>query len=114
GAAFSTVMPVPRTAFRWVRGEELLSSFESSPGKLRRFSTRCGSHTFADRPNQPNVLLRLGCLDTPITDRPKLHMWRSEGASWYDPGDVRPEFSEAPSLLATTGLSRSKWPMPKD
>jgi len=36
GAAFSTVMPVPRQSFRWLRGEELLSSFESSPGKLRR------------------------------------------------------------------------------
>jgi len=97
GAAFSTVMPVPRAAFRWLRGEELLSSFESSPGKLRRFCTRCGSHIVADRPNQPNVLLRLGCLDTPITDRPKLHMWRSEAASWYDPGDVLAEFPEAPS-----------------
>lgn len=75
----------------------LLSSFESSPGKLRRFCTRCGSHIVADRPNQPNVLLRLGCLDTPVTDRPKPHMWRSEAASWYDPGDVLPEFPEAPS-----------------
>jgi hypothetical protein len=97
GAAFSTVMPVPRESFRWLRGEELLSSFESSPGKLRRFCTRCGSHIVADRPNQPNVLLRLGCLDTPITDRPKLHMWRSEAASWYDPGDVLAEFPKAPS-----------------
>src|SRR5262249_62260761 len=41
GAAFSTVMPVPRAAFRWLRGEELVSSFESSPGKLRRFCTTC-------------------------------------------------------------------------
>ena len=67
GAAFSTVMPVPRHFFRWLRGKELLSTFESSPGKLRRFCTRCGSHIVAERPNQPNVLLRLGCLDTPIT-----------------------------------------------
>jgi hypothetical protein len=43
------------------------------------------------------VLLRLGCLDTPITDRPKLHMWRSEAAGWYDPDDVLAEFPEAPS-----------------
>src|SRR5215468_3949502 len=77
GAAFSTVMPVPRAAFRWLRGEELLSSFESSPGKRRRFCTRCGSHI--------------------VADRPKLHMWRSEAASWYNPRDVLPEFPEAPS-----------------
>src|SRR5262245_48074300 len=48
GHALSTVMPVPQGAFRWLRGEELLSSFESSPGKLRRFCTRCGSHIVAD------------------------------------------------------------------
>ena len=90
-------MPVPRESFRWLRGEELLSSFESSPGKLRRFCTRCGSHIVADQPNQPSVLLRLGCLDAPVTDRPKLRMWRSEAARWYDPGDVLPEFPEAPS-----------------
>ena len=55
-------MPVPRQSFRWLRGEELLSSFESSSGKLRRFHTRCGSHIVADRPDQPNVLLRLGVM----------------------------------------------------
>src|ERR1700746_1595294 len=53
-------------------GEELLLSFEPSRGKLRRFCTRCGSHI--------------------VADRPKLHMRCSEGASWYDPGDVLPEF----------------------
>ena len=91
GSAFSSVMPVPRDRFRWVRGEDLLSTFESSPGKFRRFCSRCGSQIFAERPAQPNVLLRLGCLDTPITDRPKQHIWRSDGASWFDPKDQLPE-----------------------
>jgi hypothetical protein len=96
GSAFLTVMPVPRSAFRWVRGEALLRSFESSPGKFRRFCSTCGSHIFAERLAQPNVLLRLGCLDTPIAERPSLHMWRSDGASWYDPNERLPEWPEAP------------------
>ena len=96
GSAFSSVMPVPRDRFRWVKGEELLSSFESSPGKWRRFCSRCGSQIVAERPAQPNVLLRLGCLDTPITDRPKEHIWRSDGASWFDPKDQLPEWAEFP------------------
>src|SRR5262249_43222220 len=93
-AAFSSVAAVPRERFRWVRGQELLSSFESSPGKLRRFCSRCGSPLFAERVGQPTVMLRLGCLDTPVTDRPKLHMWRSLGAAWYDPKDQLPERPE--------------------
>ena len=93
-SAFSSVMPVPRQSFRWVRGEDLLSSYESSPGKFRRFCSRCGSHVIAERANQPNVLLRLGCLDTPMLDRAKAHIWRSDGATWFDPKDVAPEFAD--------------------
>ena len=85
GAAFSSVTAVPREKFRWVRGEALLAGYESSPGKFRRFCSRCGSHIVAERVAQPVVLLRLGCLDTPVTERPQLHIWRSDGASWYDP-----------------------------
>ena len=53
--------------------------------------TRCGSHQMAERTAQPVVLLRLGCLDTPIADRPQVHIWRSDCASWYDPKVVSPE-----------------------
>lgn len=85
GAAFSSVTAVPREAFRWTRGSERLGAFESSPGKFRRFCTGCGSHLVAERVAQPVVLLRLGCLDTDATGRPQVHIWRSDGASWYDP-----------------------------
>jgi len=85
---------VPREKFRWTRGEEILTDFESSPGKFRRFCSRCGSQIVAERVAQPTVLLRLGCLDTPLADRPKVHIWRSLGAPWYDPKDPLPERAE--------------------
>lgn len=85
GSAFSTVAAVPKTSFRWVAGEALLKSYESSPGKFRSFCTNCGSQIVANRPAQPTILLRLGCLDTPAQGQPKGHIWRSDGASWYDP-----------------------------
>ena len=91
GAAFASVTAVPREEFRWTRGEEALSAYESSPGKLRRFCSRCGSHVMAERVAQPVVMLRLGCLDTTIGGRPQLHIWRADGASWYDPKAQWPE-----------------------
>jgi hypothetical protein len=95
GAAFSSVTAVPRESFRWVRGEDVLAAWESSPGKFRRFCSRCGSHIMAERTAQPVVLLRLGCLDTSVAELPQqLHIWRSGAASWYDPKRQWPEKPE--------------------
>lgn len=102
GAAFSSVTAVPREKFRWVRGHDVLGAVESSPGKFRRFCTRCGSHIMAERTAQPTVLLRLGCLDTTAMapteiGLPQIHIWRSDAAPWYDP---KAQFPEKPEGLA--------------
>jgi hypothetical protein len=36
----------------------------------------------------------MGCLDTPIAERPKVHIWRSDCAPWFDPKDPLPEWPE--------------------
>lgn len=100
GSAFSSIANVPREKFRWIRGAELLGAFKSSPGKFRRFCRRCGSHLFAERTSQPTVMLRLGCLDTPISGPARLHIWRSDGASWFDPKESVPELAGAPTADA--------------
>lgn len=94
GAAFSSVAAVPRSAFRWTHGEAHLGAIESSPGKFRRFCMRCGSHIMAERTASSVVLLRLGCLDTPLGELPQIHIWRSDAATWYDPTRVFPEKQE--------------------
>lgn len=98
GSAFSSVTAVPREKFKWLRGVDTLGSFESSPGKFRRFCTKCGSHVMAERTAQPVVLLRLGCLDNNAPDdvqgRPDIHIWRSDAAAWYDPHRQAPEKAE--------------------
>jgi len=94
GTAFSSVTAVPRDKFRWLRGGELLGAIESSPGKFRRFCSKCGSHVMADRVTQPVVLLRLGCVDTEVGNVPQVHIWRSDAAPWYDPKIGLPEKQE--------------------
>ncbi|HWX61512.1 GFA family protein [Bradyrhizobium sp.] len=103
GSAFSTVTNVPRDRFRWTRGEDLLKGIESLPGKTRYFCSRCGSHIVAARESKDTVLLRMGCLDTAITERPTVHIWRSDAAVWYDPKTELPEWPEgtAPQITAT-------------
>ena len=94
GAAFSSIASVPKAKFRWTRGEELLAAFESSPGKLRRFCSRCGSHLIAERTGKDTVMLRLGCLDSDAPGNALAHIWRSDAASWYDPRHVLAELLE--------------------
>lgn len=95
GAAFSSIASVPKASFRWVRGQERLGSYESSPGKVRRFCTTCGSQLIADRTDREVLMLRLGCLDTPAPGSDgQWHIWLSDKASWYDPSApirTRPE-----------------------
>lgn len=99
GAAFATNAAIPRAAFRWVRGEHLLTSYESSPGKVRRFCSRCGSPMSAERPGDPSatVRVRMGTLDT-STHQPRYlgHIWRDEGADWFDPAQEVPVFQQFP------------------
>jgi hypothetical protein len=56
------------------------------------------SHIFAERINQPNLLLRLGCLDTAVSETARAHIWRSDAASWFDPKDLTPESPRELSL----------------
>jgi hypothetical protein len=52
------------------------------------------AHHRRAREGKGTILLRMGCLDTPITERPKMHIWRSDAAPWFDPKNQLPEWQE--------------------
>lgn len=54
---------VKASAFRWLRGEDLLTSYRSSPEKQRRFCSRCGCHVIAMRDGQDSYVLSVATLD---------------------------------------------------
>ncbi|ROM90920.1 GFA family protein [Pseudomonas brassicacearum] len=81
-AAFASTAGVMREHFRWVKGLDKLSSFESSPGKLRHFCSQCGSHLVAERLAQPHVIVRVGTLDDDPGMTPQAHIWTSHDVPW--------------------------------
>ena len=85
-AAFATTAGVMRPHFRWLKGEALLSGFESSPGKLRYFCSQCGTHLVAERPHQAHVIVRVATLDDDPGLRPQQHIWTADPPPWlaYD------------------------------
>jgi hypothetical protein len=85
GSAFGANAGVERAAFRLVSGADTLREFESSPGKLRVFCSRCGSPIYAYLTKSPDLLrVRLGSLDTPLDARARAHTWVSDKADWED------------------------------
>ena len=91
-AAFATTAHVNRSYFRWSRGEDLLASFESTPGKRRFFCPRCGSHLIAAWDDAAVVIVRVGSLDSDPGTRPVAHVWTSQKAPWHEITDALPQF----------------------
>lgn len=81
-APFATTAGVMREHFRWLQGEEKLSVFESSLGKLRRFCSVCGSHLMAERTSLPHVIVRVATLDDDPYKTPQRHIWTSHDVPW--------------------------------
>lgn len=98
-AAFATTARAERAHFRWLAGEHTLGAFESSPGKLRHFCTRCGSHLMAEWVAQPEVIVRVATLDDDPGSRPVAHIWMSDAALWLAYEDL-PSFPASPPRKA--------------
>ena len=56
GSAFATNGVVARDTFRIVKGDDLLSAYESSPGKRKYFCKQCGSPMYSDNTELPDVV----------------------------------------------------------
>jgi ADP-ribosyl-[dinitrogen reductase] hydrolase len=83
-APFASTAGVMRKRFRRLKGEEKLSSFESSPGKLRYFCSVCGSHLVAERVSQAHVIIRVATLDEDPGSTPQMHIWTSYDVPWLE------------------------------
>lgn len=85
GSAFGANAGVERASFRLVTGADTLREYESSPGKVRTFCSRCGSPIYAHLAKSPDVLrIRLGSLDTRLDSHARAHTFVSDKADWED------------------------------
>ena len=84
GSAFSANAELPATALTVVRGQEFLSSYESSPGEERLFCGNCGSPIFSRTRANPGVVrVRVGILTGPLHSRPVAHFHTGSMANWW-------------------------------
>ncbi|WP_347989092.1 GFA family protein [Methylomonas sp. AM2-LC] len=95
GSAFAANATVAEDSFKIVQGAESLKMFSTAEGVHRIFCSACGSPIISKRDSFPGVFrLRLGTLDTPITERLEAHIFVSSKADWYEIHDSLPQYTE--------------------
>ena len=97
GAAFRTRASVRARDFRYLQGEQLISSYESSPGTNRTFCSRCGSRLITKfAAHRDYYGLPLGILDDDPGVKPELHVHVASKAAWHDITDDLPQHPVGP------------------
>ena len=95
GSSFATNVMVPSAQFELIAGADLLSRFESSPGKHRHFCSRCGSPIFSrSQATEQLTSVRCGTLDGDPGLRPGVHFYVASKSPWYDICDDIPQKAE--------------------
>ena len=96
GSAFAANAPARTRYFEITSGADLVTEYESSPGKFRAFCSRCGSPIYSRRDDEPELRrIRLGTLDSDPERRPLGHVWVSAKAPWHTIHDSLPQYPEA-------------------
>ncbi len=93
--AYGSSALTAESGFTVIQGQDVLSKYQSSPGKTRYFCSNCGTHVFARCDRDPDdVILRIGALDGDLGFKANGHIWVSHKPDWYDIGDELPQHSE--------------------
>ena len=93
-SAYAPTARTPRATFKWTKGTDLVTAFESTPGKNRWFCPRCGTHLMAEWHDKDQVILRVGSLDTPLDQKPVVHIWMSHANPMLEAPDGIPKLPE--------------------
>lgn len=85
GTAYATNGYVSYADFHLDKGTNILASFELKPGKKRHFCSICASPIYSSNAQDKNrIRIRLGVLDSAISERPISHNFVTSKADWED------------------------------
>jgi ADP-ribosyl-[dinitrogen reductase] hydrolase len=91
GAAFVTWTSVDRNHFNYLKGEDLLSSYESSAGTKWFFCKKCGTNLLYTSLRKPEKIYITAANLEEISRRADAHVNFQEHVDWYFPQDSLPK-----------------------
>jgi hypothetical protein len=106
GAQFATFAAAPLAGFRWLSGEDNISTYASSASGERSFCKTCGSVTPMLLPDMGMVLAPAGNLEGDPGIRPQMHIFVGSKAPGYVITDDLPQYQEYPPEWGGAGIAR--------
>lgn len=95
GSAFATNGVVQASDFNFITGQENLTGYKSSADQTKYFCRTCGSPIISKSESQPDqVRIRLGTVESDITERPTAHIFSTSKANWDVICDELPQYTE--------------------
>ncbi|UOE81534.1 GFA family protein [Vibrio splendidus] len=85
GSAYATNAFIDAEDLKLIDNDNTLTFYESSEGKRKYFCKTCGSPIYSSNSQSPKRFrLRLGILDSDISERPISHNFVTSKANWDD------------------------------
>jgi hypothetical protein len=97
GSAFATFAHAKAENFRWLRGEDLITSYKSSENNLRNFCRVCGANVPSVFPKTNHVRIPMGTLDDDAGIKPSVHIFVADKVSWFEITDSLSQYTEMPN-----------------
>lgn len=93
GSTFATNGNVDSEKFVFISGEAEMTGYESTPGQTKYFCQHCGSPIISKKESAPGMVrVRLGVIESDISERPKAHIFASSKAGWDEICDNLPQY----------------------
>lgn len=95
GSAFASNGIVDADKFTFVSGEHDLTGYAATAGQTKYFCKHCGSPIVSKQTSKPDqVRVRLGTIESEITERPAAHIFVTSKAHWEDICGDLPQYEE--------------------
>jgi len=93
GSAFATNGNIDADKFVFISGENEMTGYESTPGQTKYFCQHCGSPIISKSITSPEkVRVRLGVIESDISERPSAHIFATSKADWDEISDDLPQY----------------------
>lgn len=96
GSAFAPILHAESKTFKWLKGEEFLSYFNSSPQLKRAFCSKCGSNLPIVTHQQWHIAVPASVMNTPVEQQPVAHFYTRSKASWFCINDDTLQYETIP------------------
>lgn len=98
GTAHATNVFARQEQVRWLRGEDKVKRYRAPDAQAYAvaFCTQCGSLMPALFEPIKRYNIPVGSFDRPLAAKPRLHIYASFRAPWFDITDTLPQFDEMP------------------